>query len=187
MRNILIVISGPSGVGKGTIAKRLIERNKNLSLSISCTTRLPRMGEEHGREYFFLNKSDFLTKISEKGFLEYSEHFGNFYGTPKQFVVDKLLDSDVILEIDVNGGLKVKENYPDAVLIMVTPPSLEEIKNRLKGRSTETDEQIEKRMERIGYELEKQSLYDYAVVNDDLTTAITDIENIINDEKNKTK
>ncbi len=185
MRNVLIVISGPSGVGKGTIAKLLVERNENFSLSISCTTRPPRVGETNGREYFFITKDDFQSKIDENGFLEYSEHFGNFYGTPKQFVVDKLKNGDVLLEIDVNGGLKVKENYPEAVLIMITPPSLEEIKHRLQKRSTETDEQIEKRMERIGYELEKQSLYDYGVVNDDLIPAIYEIENIIKNEKNK--
>ncbi len=185
MRNVLIVISGPSGVGKGTIAKLLVERNKNFALSVSCTTRSPRVGEENGREYFFLSKGEFLQRVDGNGFLEYSEHFGNFYGTPRSFVEEKLKTSDVILEIDVNGGLSVKENYSDAVLVMITPPSIEEIKRRLKKRSTETDEQIENRMQRIGYELEKQNLYDYTVVNDDLETAIKEIENIIKMEKSK--
>jgi guanylate kinase len=185
MRNVLIVISGPSGVGKGTIAKLLIDRNENISLSTSCTTRTPRQGELDGREYFFISHDAFKDKIEKDGFLEYSEHFGNFYGTPKAFVIDKLKTKDVILEIDVNGGLTVKENYPDAVLVMIAPPSIEEVRRRLKGRSTETDEQIEKRMERIDYELSKSELYDYTVVNDDLETALRDVENIIKHEKTK--
>ena len=104
MRNVLIVLSGPSGVGKGTIAKLITERNKNVSLSISCTTRKPRDGETHGKEYFFISKDEFSSKIGENGFLEYSEHFENFYGTPKDFVLEKLVDNDVLLEIDVNGA-----------------------------------------------------------------------------------
>lgn len=185
MRNVLIVLSGPSGVGKGTIANLLVERNDNISLSISCTTRAPRAGEVDGREYFFIKKEEFLDKIQNKGFIEYSEHFENYYGTPKDFVIEKLKNNDVLLEIDVNGGLKVKENYPDAVLIMVTPPSIEELRNRLVKRNTETIEKINLRMERIGYELEKKSLYDYAVVNDNLDDAVKQIEQLINKEKNK--
>lgn len=184
-RNVLVVLSGPSGVGKGTIAKMLVERNKNMSLSISCTTRNPRDGEVDGREYFFINKDEFKTKIDNDGFLEYSEHFENFYGTPKKFVTEKLVNSDVLLEIDVNGGLEVKKNFKDAVLIMLAPPSVEEIRNRLIKRSTETIEKINLRMERIDYELSKSSLYDYTVINDDLTAAIEKVEEIINFEKNK--
>ena len=184
-RNVLVVLSGPSGVGKGTIAKELVKRNKNISLSISCTTRKPRNGEVHGREYFFIEKQEFLNKINEGGFLEYSEHFENIYGTPKDFVLGKLKDKDVLLEIDVNGGLMVKESYPNAVLIMLLPPSEEELKKRLVGRSTETEEQINLRMQRISYELAKKDLYDYVVVNDDLQEAIVEVEKIINLEKNK--
>ena len=143
MRNVLVVLSGPSGVGKGTIAKLLIERNKNLSLSISCTTRSPRDGEVDGREYFFISKPEFEKKIKNNGFLEYSEHFENFYGTPKDFVVNKLKDSDVLLEIDVNGGLNVKNGYKDAVLVMVVPPSIEELRNRLVSRGSESIEKID--------------------------------------------
>lgn len=185
MRNVLVVLSGPSGVGKGTIAKQLVERNSNLTLSISCTTRLPREGEENGREYFFIEKQEFISKIKNDGFLEYSEHFENYYGTPKQFVLDKLTTNDVLLEIDVNGGLEVKKNYPDAVLIMLVPPSIEEVKNRLLKRGTENEDKINLRMQRIDYELGKSSLYDYQVVNDELLTAIKDVENIINLEKKK--
>ena len=183
MRNVLVVLSGPSGVGKGTIAKLLVERNKDLSLSISCTTRLPREGEVNGREYFFIDKDDFTSKIKGDGFLEYSEHFENYYGTPKQFVLDKLKIGDVLLEIDVNGGLEVKKNYPEALLVMILPPSVQEIKNRLLKRGTESEEKINLRMQRIDYELEKSSLYDYTVVNDDLLTAVKEVEDIIKIEK----
>ncbi len=185
MRNVLIVLSGPSGVGKGTIAKLLVERNKNLSLSISCTTRGLRAGETHGKEYFFITKDEFKEKIKNDGFLEYSNHFENFYGTPKSFVLESLKEKDVLLEIDVNGGLEVKKNFPEAVLIMLLPPSREEVRNRLIKRSTESLDKIELRMERIDYELSKQSLYDYTVINDKLDVALNDVEEIINKEKNK--
>lgn len=185
MRNVLVVLSGPSGVGKGTVAKKLIERNKNLSLSISCTTRAPRAGELNGREYFFIDKSIFKDKIDNNGFLEYSEHFENYYGTPKDFVLNSLKEKDVLLEIDVNGGLEVKKSYPDAILIMLTPPSVEEIRNRLIKRSTESMEKIELRMQRMSYELEKQVFYDYSVINDDLEDAIKSVEDIIKKEKIK--
>ena len=185
MRNVLVVLSGPSGVGKGTVAKQLVEKDKNISLSISCTTRLPRVGEVDGREYFFIEKDKFLDKIKNDGFLEYSEHFENYYGTPKDFVLEKLQNNDVLLEIDVNGGLSVKNSYKDAILIMLVPPSIEEIKNRLIKRSTESIEKIELRMQRIDYELEKQALYDYVVVNDDLEKAISDVQEIIEKEKQK--
>ena len=185
MRNVLIVLSGPSGVGKGTIARMLTERNENIALSISCTTRLPRVGEVHGREYFFIEKKDFEKQIQENGFLEYSEHFENFYGTPKAFVENKLQNSDVLLEIDVNGGLEVKKNFPSALLIMLLPPSVGEIKRRLLKRSTESEEKIKMRMSRIDYEIGKQGEYDYAVINDELETAYEDVLKIINSEKNK--
>ncbi len=185
MRNVLVVLSGPSGVGKGTIAKLLVERNKNISLSISCTTRAPRVGELDGREYFFIDKQDFKDKVANGGFLEYSEHFENYYGTPKDFVLKSLEENDVLLEIDVNGGLEVKKSFPSAVFVMITPPSIEEIRNRLVKRQTESLNKINLRMERIAYELEKSKDYDYTVVNDKLDDAIKDIEKIIEKEKNK--
>lgn len=184
MRNILIVLSGPSGVGKGTLAKLLIERNKNLSLSISCTTRAPRAGEFNGKEYFFIKKEDFKNKIENDGFLEYSEHFENFYGTPKDFVLEQMLSKDVLLEIDVNGGLEVKKSHPESVLVMVVPPSLEELRNRLIARGSESIEKINMRMQRIDYEINKSSCYDYVVTNDNLTDAVIEIEKIIEKEKN---
>lgn len=183
-KNLLVVLSGPSGVGKGTIAKILVERNKDVSLSISCTTRAPRVNEVDGREYFFITKEEFDKRKANGGFLEYSDHFENCYGTPKDFVLEKLESCHVLLEIDVNGGLEVKKNYKDALLIMLLPPSIEEIKNRLIKRNTETIEKINLRMERIEYELGKKDLYDYLVVNDDLETAIKEIEEIILKNKN---
>ncbi len=185
MRNVLVVLSGPSGVGKGTVAKLLVEKNENILLSISCTTRAPRDGETDGKEYFFIKKNEFIDKIDNGGFLEYSNHFENYYGTPKNFVLEKLNSHDVLLEIDVNGGLEVKKNYKDAVLIMLLPPSIKEIKNRLIKRSTESLDKIELRMSRIDYELSKSNLYDYTVVNDNLIDAIKEIEKIIISEKNK--
>lgn len=185
MRNLLIVLSGPSGVGKGTIAKKLVERNSNILLSVSCTTRQPRANEIHGREYYFITKDEFNKKIESNGFLEYSEHFENCYGTPKDFTLKGLEKNDVLLEIDVNGGLKVKENYPDALLIMIQPPSLEELEKRLLGRNTESIEKIKARMERIAYETEQGKDYDYTVINDDLTVAVEQIESIIKAEKAK--
>ena len=179
MKNKLIVLSGPSGVGKGTIAKILIENNQDIALSISCTTRLPRPKEVNGREYFFITKDEFLSKIKENGFIEYSEHFESFYGTPKDFVLETLKTKHVLLEIDVNGGLEVKKNFPDALLIMVAPPSIEELRRRLVGRNTESEEKINVRLQRIEYELSKKDLYDHVVVNDKLHVAVNEIENII--------
>ncbi len=185
MRNLLVVLSGPSGVGKGTVAKKIVEGDENFALSVSCTTRKPRKGERDGIEYFFVSKEDFFDKIKSDGFLEYSEHFENYYGTPKEFVLSKLENNDVMLEIDVNGGLRVKENFKDAVLIMLLPPSVEEVRRRLIKRNTESEEKINLRMKRMAFELEKQSLYDYAVVNDDLEKTVEKIREIIEKEKNK--
>ncbi len=183
MQGKLIVVSGPSGVGKGTIVKTLTKRREDVVESVSCTTRAPRTGEIHGREYYFLSKDEFLRRISEDDFLEYDEHFGNYYGTPKSFVREKLKEKHVILEIDVVGALNAKKAFPESVLVMIAPPSMEELKRRLKGRGTETDEEIENRMDRISYELSQQDKYDYVIVNDDLEEAIAALSNIIgNDE-----
>lgn len=183
MRNILFVISGPSGVGKGTIANLLCEKDKNIALSISCTTRSPRTGEKDGREYFFLTKEQFEKKIENNELLEYSMHFENYYGTPKDYVLKKLENHDVLLEIDVDGGLSIKKNYPDAVLIMVVPPSIEELKHRLVTRNTETEDKIKIRLARVDFELGLKDKYDYVVVNDDLDATYEKVREIINKEK----
>ncbi len=184
MRNVLLVLSGPSGVGKGTISE-ILKKSDDMSFSISYTTRQPRAGEEHGKHYFFVSKEEFLNGIENDEFLEYSNHFDNYYGTPKSFVFDKLKNTNVLLEIDVNGALMVKKSFPDAVLVMIAPPSREELKARLINRGTESLQKIEERISRMDYELEKQSLYDYTVINDDLDKAVLEIKNIILKEKSK--
>ena len=179
MKGVLVAVSGPSGVGKGTIVKTLVSRREDIVESVSCTTRAPRAGEQNGREYFFLKREEFIRRIEENDFLEYDEHFGNFYGTPKSFVREMLKTKSVILEIDVVGALNAKKAYPDCVLVMIAPPSAEELKKRLTGRQTETAEEIENRLARMEYELSKKDEYDYVIVNDDLETAIAELENIV--------
>ena len=174
-----MVVSGPSGVGKGTIVKTLVSRRNDVVESVSCTTRAPRKGEVHGREYYFLTKEEFLKRIKENDFLEYDEHFGNYYGTPKSFVRETLKEKSVILEIDVVGGLNAKKEFSECVLVMIVPPSLEELKRRLLARNSETEAEIENRLSRLEYELSQQDKYDFIIVNDDLETAIQDLENII--------
>ena len=186
MRNILLVLSGPSGVGKGTIVNYLLEEDKNLVKSVSCTTRAPRDGEENGREYFFISEREFRSRIQENDFLEYDEHFGNYYGTPRSFVERQLKDRSVILEIDVVGALNAKRLMPDkTVLVMVTPPSMEELENRLSGRGSESEEQKWDRLQRVRYELEQAHLYDYVLVNDDSRQTKIKIQEIIRREKEK--
>ena len=175
----LLAVSGPSGVGKGTIVKTIIKRRADVVESVSCTTRPPRQGEVNGKEYFFLSHEEFDRRIKEDDFLEYDEHFGNYYGTPKSFVRETLKTKSVIMEIDVVGSLNAKKTFPECILVMVVPPSIEELKRRLKGRNSETDEQIENRLARMEYELSHCDEYDYVIVNDDLENAIAQLEAII--------
>lgn len=185
MRNVLMAVSGPSGVGKGTIVKRIIKERDDVVESVSCTTRPPRQGEVHGREYFFLSKEEFEKRIQENDFLEYDKHFENYYGTPKSFVEEQLKTKSVIMEIDVVGSLNAKKYFPETVLVMVVPPSVDELKARLKGRQTETDEEIEGRLARMEYELSHKDVYDYILVNDDLEKAIEEMKTLLDNEKNK--
>ena len=190
-KGILIVISGFSGAGKGTLVKRLIEKYDNYALSISATTRQPRLGEEDGREYFFLQKEQFEEKIAENGLIEYACYCDNYYGTPREYVEKQLSDGkDVILEIEIQGALKIKKQYDDALLLFVMPPSATELRRRLVGRGTETEEVINKRMRRAAEEAEGIEEYDYIVVNDDLETCVGQLHGIImaahsTPEKNK--
>ena len=177
MKNLLIIISGPSGVGKGTIVRKLLSSG-DYALSISCTTRNMREGEVDGKSYFFISKEEFLKAIEENGLLEYSNHFENYYGTPRAFVEKQLETHDVILEIEVNGALQVKESYPDAILIMILPPDVDALRSRLIGRGTESPHEIERRISRMEYELSKKDLYDYAIVNDDLDTCVERLNNL---------
>lgn len=188
MKGILIVISGPSGAGKGTICKELLKKNKNINLSISATTRSPRVGEVDGVNYLFMTKQKFEDMIRDNLFLEYAKVFDNYYGTPKEFVFDKLKNGeDVLLEIDIQGALKIKEIYPDGVYIFILPPSMRELKKRIINRGTECKEDIEKRFNTAFEELEYVYKYDYAVINDDLMDSVNLIESIILSEKNKVK
>ena len=175
----LLVVSGPSGVGKGTIVKTLVSRRTDVVESVSCTTREPRAGEVHGREYYFLTKEEFLRRVQEDDFLEYDEHFGNFYGTPKSFVREALKEKSVILEIDVVGALNAKKAFPDCVLVMIVPPSMEELKRRLISRNSETEAEIENRLSRLEYELSQKDKYDFVIVNDEIDMAIQELEKII--------
>ena len=176
---VLTVISGFSGVGKGTIVKKLVAE-QGYSLSISATSRLPREGEVHGREYFFLTREEFHSMIENNGLIEWAEYVSNFYGTPKSYVEERLTEGkDVILEIEPQGALKVKKQYPDAVLIFIVPPSAGELEKRLIGRGTEAAEVISKRLKRAAEETTFISNYEYIVINDDLDEAVSDIHHII--------
>lgn len=183
---LLIVISGPSGSGKGTICKRLIEEIDNIKVSVSATTRKPRNGEIDGKNYFFLDEESFLNKIKNDEFIEYACVYGNYYGTLKNEVLKELEDGkDIILEIDIQGALNVKKNYQNGVFIFILPPSIEELKNRIEGRGTDSKEVILKRMQCVYDELNYAFQYDYVVLNDEVDIAVSKIKNIISAEKNK--
>ena len=176
----LVVISGPSGTGKGTIIKQILQRKKDVALSVSCTMRAPRPGEQDGVDYYYVSKEKFREMIEQDAFLEYESFFDNSYGTPEAPVREKLAAGiSVILEIDVKGGMNVKKRAADAEMIFIAPPSMEVLKARLVGRNTETAEQIEKRTQRAFDEMKYQNQYEHIVVNDDLETAIQEVIAII--------
>ena len=185
-KGLLLVVSGPSGAGKGTICKALLNKNDQIKLSVSATTRKPRTGEVDGINYFFIEKEKFTQMIEEGEFLEYAQIYDNFYGTPKAAIMECLeKGQDVILEIEMQGASQIKEVCPDGVFIFVLPPSLEELKNRIVGRGTETAEEIEKRFSCAFDEINKIVDYDYFIVNDDVEKSVKQVEGIILSEKNK--
>ena len=183
MNKKLFVLSGSSGVGKGTVLKGFLEKNPDFMLSISCTTRKPRPGEIDGVNYFFISKEEFETCIKENKFLEWAEFAGNFYGTKKKYINQCLEEGkNVILEIDTQGALQVKKQMPEAVLIFVCPPSYEALENRLRGRHTEDEATIQKRLEQVKKEIERSKKFDYQIVNDRLEDAISRLEDVVNGE-----
>ena len=186
-KGILIVVSGFSGAGKGTLMKEIMKQYDNYALSISATTRAPREGEVHGKEYFFSTVDEFEKMIANNELIEYAKYVDNYYGTPRAYVEQKLEEGkDVILEIEIQGALKVKENFPETLLLFVTPPTVEELRRRLIGRGTETMEVIENRMKRAVEESEDMDQYDYLVINDDLQTCVREMHQIIQEEHKRT-
>ena len=180
MKGILIVVSGFAGAGKGTIMNKLISEYPDYALSVSATSRTPRPGEQEGINYFFKTRDEFEDMIVKDEFLEYAEYVGNYYGTPKAFVDQKLEEGkNVLLEIEIQGAMQIKGKYPEALLVFVMPPSAEELKNRLTKRGTETAEVIEKRMKRAVSESEGIENYDYIVINDDVDKCTALLHNII--------
>lgn len=175
----LIVISGASGVGKGTVVKAMMAQREDLYFSVSATTRPPRPGEVDGRDYYFVTREEFEKMIARGEMLEYDEHARNYYGTPKAQIEEKRSRGHVLLDIEPNGAKNVKKNYPEAVLIFVMPPSVAELERRLRGRNDTPEDQIQIRMERAVWEMEQRVWYDYVVVNDDAQRCAREILEII--------
>ena len=185
-KGILTVLSGFSGAGKGTAMKRLMEKYEDYALSISATTRKPREGEVDGREYFFKETEEFEKMIAQDELIEYARYVNHYYGTPRSYVEEQLeKGKDVILEIEIQGALKVKEKFPDTLLVFVTPPSAEELRRRLIGRGTESMEVIEQRLARAKEEAEGIDDYDCLIVNDDLESCVDELHSVIQNEKKK--
>lgn len=183
-KGMLIVLSGPSGAGKGTVCSRLLEKNPNIALSISYTTRTPRPGEKDGVNYFFTDKETFEKMIKEGCFLEWANVYNNYYGTPRKFVEERINNGqDVILEIDIQGAKQIRQTWEDAVFIFILPPDLEELKRRIEKRGSETEESMRLRLMCALEELKALSSYDYVIVNDDLEKAVEKLQAIIIAEK----
>ena len=172
-KGLLIVVSGPSGTGKGTVCSELLSQAQDLAYSISATTRQPRAGEVDGKNYYFMDKADFEKKIAEGGFLEYANVYGNYYGTPLGKIEERLAEGvDILLEIDTQGAINVMEKCPEGLFIFLVPPSLAELERRIRGRGSETEESLQKRMGSARKEIEDDKKYGYVVVNDTVKNAV---------------
>jgi len=183
-RGLIIVVSAPSGAGKTTVLKRLMQRHPEIVFSVSATTRTPRPGEENGKDYFFFSEEEFRKGIEAGEFAEWAEVHGHLYGTPESFLESQVSQGrDVILDIDTQGAFQLKDNHPEAVLIFLAPPSFEELERRLRGRETESEEVVERRLGVARNELELRSKYDHIVVNTEIEDAVKDIETVIEIEK----
>ncbi|MBQ6006114.1 MAG: guanylate kinase [Selenomonadaceae bacterium] len=185
-RGLLIVVSGASGTGKGTVCKKILTDLPEVAYSISATTRTPRPGEVDGREYYFLSVDEFKAWIADEKFLEYAEVYGNFYGTPLNKIEERLnRGEDILLEIDVQGALNVKRKCPEGIYIFLLPPSLEELKRRIEGRGTESPESLSRRLKNAVAEIKIGLEYDYVVVNDSVDKAVAEIKSILTAERLK--
>jgi len=185
---ILFVVSGPSGVGKGTIKDNLLPRLSNITLSISATTRAPRQGEVAGQDYFFLSMEEFSSMLDREEFLEHAQVYTNMYGTPEKYVLENLrCGIDVLLEIDIQGAMQIKSKMPQGVFIFIEPPSLDELANRICQRGKDSEESIARRLAACEAEMEHLSYYDYSVVNDELEEAVKKVEAIIIAERCRIK
>lgn len=179
-KGIIIVVSGFSGAGKGTLMKKLTEVYDTYALSVSMTTRAPRPGEQEGRDYFYVSREEFERRIGQDGFVEHAEYCGNYYGTPRDYVESQLeAGRDVILEIEIQGALEIKKKFPTALLLFVMPPSAAELKKRLIGRGTETEEVIDRRLRRAVEEAQGIEEYEYIIINDDLDTCVKEMHSLI--------
>lgn len=183
-RGLIIVISAPSGAGKTTVLKRLMQRHPEIVFSVSATTRTPRPGEEDGKDYFFFSTDEFRKGIEAGEFAEWAEVHGHFYGTPESFLESQVSqDKDVILDIDTQGAFQLKSNHPEAVLVFLAPPSFEELERRLRARETESEDVVERRLAVARTELELSGKYDHVVVNTEIEDAVKDIETVIESER----
>lgn len=181
---LLIVVSGPSGVGKGTVCQALIKGNSDVKISVSMTTRSPRQGEVEGKSYFFTTKDVFRTLIEEDSFLEWAEVYGDYYGTPRRYLEEqRLLGQDILLEIDTQGARQVKAKFPEGIFIFLLPPSLPELKSRIMKRGTESLEAISTRLDFALEEMQSSDIYNYVVLNDSVEKAVHSLSCILEAEK----
>lgn len=184
---LLIVVSGPAGVGKGTIVRRMTEQEKDIVFSVSATSRLPRQGEVDGENYYFISRESFEDMINNDQLIEWVEYCNNYYGTPKELVFREIEKGKIVLlEIEVEGAINIKKKYPDCVLCFILPPDFKELENRLRGRETETEESIRRRLARAKEELQLIDKYDYLILNDSVEDAAKRFQNIVQAEKMKT-